>query len=105
MQGLRKQENQKFNNFFGLVQQEATKKGRIFFCDCGQGKVFENNNFECEDLCGWLIPQEKADEFEKLFLNDSDDQHDFDDLYCYVDFSVRPNGEILISIDDTPSVS
>lgn len=103
MKGLRGQENQKFNNFFALVQEEAAKKGKVFFCDCGQGKLFENDTFECEDLCGWLIPQEKADEFEKLFLKDSDTQHEFDDLYCYIDFSVKANGEISIIIDDTPS--
>lgn len=104
MQGLRKQESEKFNNFFELVQHEAAKKGNVFFCDCGQGNVFENNTFECEDLCGWLIPQEKANDFEKLFLKDSDDQHIFDDLYCYVDFSVESNGGVLIRIDDTPSL-
>ena len=105
MQGLRKQENQKFNKFFELVQREACKKGKVFFCDCGQGDVFENDTIECEDLCGWLIPQEKVNEFEKLFLKDSDDQHKFDDFYCSVDFSIEANGEILIVIDDTPSVA
>lgn len=103
MKGLRKQENQKFNNFFDLVQQEAAKKDKVFFCDCGQGNVVENDFIECEDMCGWLIPQEKADEFEKLFLEDSDDQHNFDNLYCYVDFSIEPNGNVIITFDDTPS--
>ena len=103
MKGLRKQENQKFNNFIELIQQEAEKKGKVFFCDCGQGNVFENEIIECEDLCGWLIPQENVDEFEKLFLEDSEDQHKFDDFYCYIDFSVKANGEISIIIDDTPS--
>lgn len=103
MKGLRLQENQRFNNFFALVQDEAAKKGKVFFCDCGLGRLFENDNIECEDLCGWLIPKEKADNFEKLFLENSDEQHKFDDFYCYIDFSVIENGKISVIIDDTPS--
>jgi hypothetical protein len=30
-------------------------------------------------------------------------QHDFDDFYAFVDFSVTDNGEISIFIDDTPN--
>lgn len=88
MQGLRTQEGKKFNEFFSLVQEEAKKRKAVFFCDCGQGDVFENDSIECEDLCGWLIPNSKVDEFEPHFLNNSEKQKDFDDFYCFVDFEV-----------------
>ena len=43
MQGLRTQENQKFKKFFEQVQNEAAKRNSIFFLDCGQGNIFEND--------------------------------------------------------------
>lgn len=102
MRGLRKQENKKFENFFKLVQDEAAKNNSVFFLDCGQGYVFENDLFECEDMCGWLMPEAKADEFTPIFMTDSDNQHEFDDFYVYVGFKV--NGDsIEIQIDDSPN--
>lgn len=96
------QENKKFEKFFELVQKAAKQKGCYFFLDCGQGKIFETNDIECEDLCGWLIPLKYTDEFERLFKEDSERQHDFDEFYVYVDFSVdEKTGEIQINIDDT----
>lgn len=89
MRGLRTQENDKFKRFFSLVQKEAEKKNAVFFSDCGQGDVFENNQFECEDLCGWLIPTEQVKDFEPLFRKDDKRQHDFDDFYVSVDFKVK----------------
>lgn len=104
MVGLRTQESEKFEKFFSIVQTEARKKGCVFFGDAGQGKVFENEQIECEDLCGWLVPITDADEFQKLFEEDSDELHNYDDLYCYVDFEVNPKtGKITIDIDDTPN--
>ena len=95
MKGLRTLENDKFNKFFELVQKEAKKQDSVFFLDCGGGNLFENASFECEDLFGWLIPQEKVNEFENLFLNQSSKQHEFDDFYCSVDFEI---------IDDNVSI-
>jgi hypothetical protein len=100
MQGLRKQENDKFIKFFKLVQAEAAKQGSVFFIDCGQGDVFENDHIECEDMCGWLIPANRVSEFEPLFMENSPKQHDFDDLYCFVDYVVDGD-TIEISIDES----
>lgn len=103
MQGLRMQESEKFKKFFKLVQNAAKQKGFVFFMDCGQGKVYENEDVECEDLCGWLVLEKDASEFNQLFLEGLEQQYSFDTLYCYVDFTVDENsGEIQIDIDDTP---
>lgn len=103
MKGLRTQENDKFKRFFKLVQNEAKQKGFVFFMDCGQGKVYENEDVECEDLCGWLIPEKDSSEFNQLFLEGSEQQHSFDAVYCYVDFTIdEQSGKIQIDIDDTP---
>ena len=41
MQGLRKQESAKFNNFFAVIQAEAKKQGSVFFADAGDGNDFQ----------------------------------------------------------------
>lgn len=64
MREFRTQESKKFEKFFNIVRSEADKQNSIFFCDCGEGREFFTNDMEGEDLFGWLIPKEKADEFE-----------------------------------------
>ncbi len=89
MIGLRTQEDNNFITFFQLVQKEAAKMDSTFFLDCGLGKIFKNAQIECEDMCGWLIPMEHTKEFEKIFLNNSEDVHNFDDCYIRVDYSIE----------------
>lgn len=69
MVGLRTQEGSEFLRFFGLVQAEAEKRKSVFFLECGEGNEFSGDGIEGEDLRGWLIPAEDADEFEKVWLN------------------------------------
>lgn len=57
----------KFEKFLGLVQQSARRQGSTFFMDCGEGRNFENDELEGEDLSGWLIPLSDAEEFFKRF--------------------------------------
>lgn len=100
MRGLRTEENEKFKRFFKLVQDEASKRNRIFFLDCGQGTVYEDDFIECEDLFGWLLPRSIAESFEMLFISDSEKQHEFDDFYAYIGYSIN-SGQIEIEIDDS----
>lgn len=65
MQGLRTQETSKFEKFFSIVQDAANKKGSVFFLDAGDGRDFETNALEGEDLMGWLIPLDKTTDFTK----------------------------------------
>ena len=67
MQGLRTQETNKFKKFFSIVQDAAQKKGCVFFLDAGDGRDFETDTIEGEDLIGWLVPKNKALNFEKLW--------------------------------------
>lgn len=79
MLGLKTQESNKFKEFFNLVQKTAERNGCVFFLDAGDGRDFENETLEGEDLMGWLIPREKVVEFEQLWKDDdvSDDWTDF----------------------------
>lgn len=67
MIGLRTQETDKFNRFFALIQEEAERKNSVFFADAGDGNDFETPTMEGEEMMGWLIPKEKADEFMPLW--------------------------------------
>ena len=103
MKGLRRQENEKFIKFFKMVQEEASKKQCVFFLDCGLGTLYETETIECEDLCGWLIPNEHVASFESIYNEDSDEQHNYDAFYCSIDYVVdEASGKISIDIDDTP---
>lgn len=68
MQGLRTQEDRKFENFFSIVQIAAKEKGCIFFGDSGEGNELIEPDMEGEDLFGWLIPEGQADDFEREFV-------------------------------------
>jgi hypothetical protein len=69
MQGLRTQEDSKFIAFFTLVQQFASKQNAVFFLDCGEGRDVETEFLSGEDLCGWLIPKENANDFQAEYLS------------------------------------
>lgn len=98
MVGLRTQENSKFLAFFRLVQKAADDMGKVFFLDCGEGNQFENETIECEDLSGWLIAQEEADEFRKVFDADEEIPEKWDDCGTFVSWEFI-NGQIEISFD------
>ena len=70
MRGLGTQENEKFKRFFALVQAEASKQDKIYFLETGDGNLYEDEETECEDLQGWLIDLEEADEFEQHWKSD-----------------------------------
>lgn len=82
MQGLRKQEGNKFEKFFAIVQDAAKKKGCVFFLDAGDGRDFETDSLEGEDLMGWLIPKDKMSDFEKKW-DTGDVSDDWSDFYVW----------------------
>lgn len=73
MLGLRTRENEKFNRFWQLIQNEAHKVECTFFGFAGEGRDFETPDMEGEDFSGWLVPLNDANAFEQLWLSCSDD--------------------------------
>lgn len=67
MRGLRLEPDEKFRKFFSIVQDVAAKEGSIFFVLSGEGNDAETEDMYMENLSGWLIPKEEADEFEKIW--------------------------------------
>ena len=69
----------------GLRTCEGEKFER-FFADCGGGHDFSNEFMEGENTSGWLIPLEKADEFEKEFKKDWDGPKGWDEYFCWAEW-------------------
>lgn len=88
MQGLKKQEDKKFEKFFEIVQRSAKERGCIFFLDCGEGRDLETDDLSGEDLSGWLIPMEKTADFESEFLTGKVDDG-WSDFVCFAVWDIR----------------
>ena len=97
MRGLKTQEGSKFNRFFQLVQDEAQKKNAVFFLLSGEGRDIVLPNLEGEDLSGWLIPADRADEFEKDWQISDSSEHlkKWDDYFLWAEWKEQ-NGVISI---------
>ena len=94
MVGLRTQEGDKFERFFEIVQREALKNKKVFFADSGEGHIFENENMEYSDLTGWLIPIEKAVDFEKEYIKGGDPEGWYD-YFCWMKWENENNPKII----------
>ena len=97
MQGLRTQEGIKFERFFSLVEEEAKKKNAVFFLDSGEGNDFENNDMEGENLSGWLIQNNKTNEFETAYIERAD-LSEWIDRYAWASWENK-DGEIIVNIE------
>lgn len=82
MKGLRTQENNNFIDFFNIVQSEAAKIGKVFFLDCEEGHDGNVNGMEICNLSGWLIPSDKANEFETLWEKEMEDD-EWSDFFVF----------------------
>ena len=94
MQGLRKQETEKFNRFFALIQAEAEKRDAVFFADAGDGNDFETSTMEGENMMGWLIPADKVKEFEPLW-NASEVDDGWSEFFVWAIWSKEGNRIII----------
>ncbi len=60
-------------NSWSLFKERLPKQIVSFFLDCGEGRGFEAETMEGEDLFGWLIPSHLVEKFEKQFNADKVD--------------------------------
>ncbi len=93
MVGLRTPENNKFLKFWEIVQREAQKNNKTFFLDCGDGHMYEDEHIECEDLTGWLIDNQKADDFNEDFIKNTSISDEWADDIVSVKWN--KNGDII----------
>lgn len=88
MRGLRTQESVKFNAFFALIQTEAGKENSVFFADAGDGNVIETQSMECEEMMGWLVPNDQVEQFEPIWNEDAVDD-DWTDCFCWAEWFIE----------------
>jgi len=86
MRGLKRQENEKFNNFFAIVQEKARETHHVFFLFSSEGNEWESDTLECEDLSGWLVPDEQVEEFEKAWekYRTAEEMDKWVEFFCWV---------------------
>ncbi|EFW38952.1 hypothetical protein [Treponema phagedenis] len=99
MQGLKTQESNKFNKYWDLIQAEAKKKNSVFFAECGEGRDFETEEMEGEDFSGWLVPQNKVNEFQIIWDADTIeiwDHEEYNEYHRFINWKIN-NG--IVSID------
>ncbi|MDR3308060.1 MAG: hypothetical protein LBS58_04090 [Coriobacteriales bacterium] len=84
----------RFVRFFDLVQAQAAREGCVFFMDSGEGRDVNTEDFDGEDVSGWLIPKDDADTFEKQWLKIDDGSIDerFDKLFVFARWDQTDEG-------------
>lgn len=97
MKGLKSKESEKFNRFFALIQEEAKKSHSVFFAYAGDGNDFETPTMEGEEIMGWLIPKEKEQNFEQLWITNTVDDS-WSDFFTWAVWSMT-DGNISISFE------
>lgn len=89
MRGLKKQEDKKFENFFAFVQEKAWGKASVFFLECGEGRDFEDGDMEGEDMSGWLVPEDQAEQFQKDWEK-GEEMDKWDKFFRFAKWSMDP---------------
>ncbi|MDO5036943.1 MAG: hypothetical protein Q4E37_01415 [Tissierellia bacterium] len=97
MRGLRTKEDKKFLKYFEKVQECAKLKESVFFLDFGECNDTTFKDMIIDELFGWLIPFDKAEEFEILF-NEENVSDDWDRYCCWVIPDIKDN-ELNIVLD------
>ena len=89
-------EEQRFIRYFEMVQKEASLLSCIFFFDNIEGHSAEfESPVDFEDITGWLISFEKADQFEREWeINEP--SHHWDDFYFDADWEKTPESVKII---------
>lgn len=90
MLGLRTNESEKFIKYFELVQDAARLKNCVYYLDAGDGRDFENDLYEGEDLMGWLIPMDVVPQFEQEW-NNGDVSDEWSRFYTWAIWSTPDN--------------
>ena len=103
MAGLRTHEDGKFVKFIDLVQAQAKKQGKVFFLECEDGHDASFDDMDVAELTGWLVPQEKAEEFEAVWLAWKEDD-DWVDFYISVTWKRSKFGKIKVKFEEMPDL-
>ena len=84
--------------YLEFVNQVATKEGKYFLLDSGEGRGFEDSKtgWDVEDLSGWLISPTDHERFIKSRKNGTADE-DFKNEYVFAIWAKEENGQLSIN--------
>ena len=91
-----KSQEEKFERFWGLIQEQAEKESSKFFMDCGEGREIETDEISGEDISGWLIPMDQVSEFEKEWKKEESKLDAWDECLRIAEWS-EAGGQISIN--------
>lgn len=83
--------------FFGIVQTAAHALGKVFFFWSHEGNDFVTDQLDGGDMSGWLVPMERAEEFDRIWKRSVDDLPDeLADTFCIARWTADDGGAIGI---------
>lgn len=87
----------KQDRYLDFVEEEAKKLGKLFRLDSGEGRDYwdEENQYDVEDLSGWLIAPQDLDRFIKASMAETA-YESFSDQYVFAIWQQDENGKISI---------
>jgi len=103
MLGLKTNESEKFIKYFEIVQETAQQQGCVYYLDAGDGRDFENDEYEGEDLMGWLIPANKSADFEKEWHEDNVSD-EWSTYYAWAEWATPERPTVEFKKYDTMSI-
>lgn len=89
MLGLRTQgdiNDKEFCRFFDIVQQAASDSGCVFFLDTAEGRMGAVGDVDCEELSGWLVPNEAVGRFVPVWESWGDVDGEFHDFFRFAEW-------------------
>lgn len=87
-------------NFFSIVQEAASALGKVFYFWSFEGNDLFTDGLDGGDMSGWLVPPERADEFEAAWkVSDQLIPEDLYDGFTIARWSGSPEGGIRIRFE------
>lgn len=85
------------DKYVDFVEEEAKKIGKIFILDSGEGNEFfdEENQFDGEDLSGWLIDEGERENFIEV-KNKGNEYEVYGDNYIFAKWNKNSKGKLTI---------
>lgn len=96
---LRTNESPEFTEFIEYVNLKANRLNCFYFLDCVDGNDIEYAGMQVADLCGWLIPIDKVEEFLPVWQSFKEDDT-WIEYYTFVEWK-RTDDDIEINFVDS----
>ena len=93
---------QEFLNFFKLVQAAANDLDRVFFIGNQECHDLVLDDMYLAEMCGWLVPKDRADEFEEIWKTDKRSLwgSEWSEFFVFEDVEMMPDGTVEIWFDE-----